>query len=235
MTLKRPRQPMPADVRRALASRRLTAAYRARPAYQRNDYLAWIQRAKREPTREKRLAQMLDELAAGRGYMGMAYEVKPSEGWRCPRCGRAFKARNVRHSCVSQAPEALFAGFPQHLPLYRAARKTITALGDDVEVEATKTQVAFRAKRRFAYLWIPRMSLKRGPDGLYLSFDLARRVASPRIKESTEARPGLFVHHMRLASARDLDAEAKGWLREAYARASVSPRRPSGATRRSRA
>jgi uncharacterized protein YdeI (YjbR/CyaY-like superfamily) len=54
---------MPAFIQRALAHHGLTRAYRSRPAYQRNDYIGWITRAKRDETRAKRLAQMLDELA----------------------------------------------------------------------------------------------------------------------------------------------------------------------------
>lgn len=71
--LQRPRQPMPEFVRRALAERGLTADYQARPAYQRNDYLAWIARAKRPETQARRLGQMLDELARGGVYMNMAH------------------------------------------------------------------------------------------------------------------------------------------------------------------
>ncbi|MCG8456669.1 MAG: YdeI/OmpD-associated family protein, partial [Holophagales bacterium] len=62
--LKRPRQPMPEAVRRALEERGLTDDYRARPAYQQNDYLAWIARARRLETKARRLGQMLDELEA---------------------------------------------------------------------------------------------------------------------------------------------------------------------------
>jgi len=69
--LKRPLRPMPAFVRQALLSRGLMRAYRGRPAYQRNDYLSWIQRAKRAETRQKRLSQMLDELKRGDRYMNM--------------------------------------------------------------------------------------------------------------------------------------------------------------------
>lgn len=64
---------MPDAVRAALKQRGLTAAYDARPAYQRNDYLGWIAQAKREATRAKRLAQMLDELERGDVYMNMAW------------------------------------------------------------------------------------------------------------------------------------------------------------------
>ncbi|PKN78840.1 MAG: hypothetical protein CVU47_11595 [Chloroflexi bacterium HGW-Chloroflexi-9] len=64
---------MPDDVRADLEVRGLMAAYRARPAYQQNDYLGWIARAKRPATRAKRLAQMLDELERGDAYMNMTY------------------------------------------------------------------------------------------------------------------------------------------------------------------
>lgn len=74
--LKRPIHPMPDEVRVALQERRLMAAYEARPAYQRNDYLGWITRATKPATQHKRLAQMLDELAAGDKYMNMMYRPK---------------------------------------------------------------------------------------------------------------------------------------------------------------
>lgn len=71
--LTRPIHPMPDDVRRALVEHGVVAAYEARPAYQRNDYIGWITRAKRPETRAKRLTQMLEELAAGDRYMKMAH------------------------------------------------------------------------------------------------------------------------------------------------------------------
>jgi uncharacterized protein YdeI (YjbR/CyaY-like superfamily) len=72
-SLKRPVQPMPDFVRRALQERGMMDAYRARPAYQQNDYLGWISRAKREETKQKRLDQMLDELEGGGVYMKMKW------------------------------------------------------------------------------------------------------------------------------------------------------------------
>ena len=71
MSLKRPQIPIPDFVANALEAEGLTAAYAARPPYQRNDYLGWIARAKRNETKAKRLRQMLDELAAGDRYMRM--------------------------------------------------------------------------------------------------------------------------------------------------------------------
>lgn len=73
MALTREINPMPDWIRDELVARGLLAAYEARPAYQRNDYLGWIGRARREDTRRKRLEQMLDELVRGGVYMRMQW------------------------------------------------------------------------------------------------------------------------------------------------------------------
>jgi len=77
MALTRPQNPMPDDIATRLDSAGLRAAYDARPPYQRNDYLGWIARGKRRETREKRIAQMLDELAGGTHYMKMRWRTGP--------------------------------------------------------------------------------------------------------------------------------------------------------------
>jgi uncharacterized protein YdeI (YjbR/CyaY-like superfamily) len=74
--LTRPRHPLPSFVKDALLARGLMDAYQKRPAYQQNDYISWITRAKQEETRSKRLRQMLEELEAGDRYMKMAYTPK---------------------------------------------------------------------------------------------------------------------------------------------------------------
>ena len=60
----------------ALSDSGLTEAYNDRPPYQRNDYVGWILRAKREDTKKRRLSQMLEELASGDKYMKMKYSRK---------------------------------------------------------------------------------------------------------------------------------------------------------------
>ncbi len=64
---------MPGFVKSALAERDLTEKFFGRPAYQQNDYIGWITRAKREETRAKRLNQMLEELEKGGLYMKMEH------------------------------------------------------------------------------------------------------------------------------------------------------------------
>ena len=69
----RPREPMSDLVRKALDERGLMEKYEARPPYQRDDYLLWINKVKREDTRLRHIGQMLDELEAGGAYMGMKW------------------------------------------------------------------------------------------------------------------------------------------------------------------
>jgi hypothetical protein len=79
-SLTRSRQLMPDFVVKALKEHGLMESYLSRPAYQQNDYLAWINRAKLPKTRENRLRQKLDELERGGVYMNMkhpASEKKP--------------------------------------------------------------------------------------------------------------------------------------------------------------
>lgn len=76
--MKRERYPMPDFIREALAAKKLSASYDARPPYQRNDYIGWIMRAKLPATQQKRLAQMLEELEQGDVYMRMVYRAQIS-------------------------------------------------------------------------------------------------------------------------------------------------------------
>jgi uncharacterized protein YdeI (YjbR/CyaY-like superfamily) len=61
------------DVAKALKTAGLRRHYDARPNYQRNDYIGWIDRARTAKTRIKRIAQMLDELERGGVYMRMPH------------------------------------------------------------------------------------------------------------------------------------------------------------------
>lgn len=76
--VKREKYPMPDFVLEALEKSKQYDAYRERPPYQQNDYIGWITRAKLEATRQKRLEQMLDELARGDVYMKMKYNPQNS-------------------------------------------------------------------------------------------------------------------------------------------------------------
>ena len=66
---------MPSHIAAALKSSGLRADYNARPAYQRDNYIGWIDRAKTSGTRIERLEQMLTELAQGGIYMGKEHKA----------------------------------------------------------------------------------------------------------------------------------------------------------------
>ena len=71
--MKRPIYEMPDWLQNAIQERGLEQKYRQRPAYQQNDYVHWVSSPKKDATRQKRLAQMLDELEAGGVYMRMTW------------------------------------------------------------------------------------------------------------------------------------------------------------------
>jgi uncharacterized protein YdeI (YjbR/CyaY-like superfamily) len=73
MTLTRTRHKMPDYIRDALTEHNLMDAYHERPDYQQNDYIGWVTGAKREETKAKRLARMLEELKGGKLYMNMKW------------------------------------------------------------------------------------------------------------------------------------------------------------------
>ena len=74
--LSRPVHPLPDFIDDALKESNLDKFYKSRPAYQKNDYIVWIARAKTEKTLHKRLQQMMDELKDGDKYMKMEYHPK---------------------------------------------------------------------------------------------------------------------------------------------------------------
>jgi uncharacterized protein YdeI (YjbR/CyaY-like superfamily) len=67
--LRRKPNELPEHVKQALEQAALRADFDARPAYQRDEYLAWLTRAKQPEVRAKRLALMLAELEAGGVFM----------------------------------------------------------------------------------------------------------------------------------------------------------------------
>src|SRR5688572_25557409 len=92
--------------------------------------------------------------------------------------------------------EDLFEGRPLALELFRRVRRFVETLGP-VTVTPTKTQVAFGAHYKFAWVWLPQLwSRKRPDDSITVAFDADRRLAHPRIAQAVETRPGHWTHHV---------------------------------------
>ena len=73
-----PTHAMPDFVRRAIDARKLMPAFEARPAEQREEYLAWITGAEKSATQGRRLNQMLDELERGDRFMSATWRPEKS-------------------------------------------------------------------------------------------------------------------------------------------------------------
>jgi hypothetical protein len=114
--------------------------------------------------------------------------------------------------------DEFFAGCEESKRIFEALHRAIGALGP-AQLRVTKSQVAFRRRRAFAFAWMPGRYLRGKHAPLVLTLSLQRRDASSRWKEIVEPAPGRFTHHLELYSAADVDGEVSAWLREAWAAA----------------
>lgn len=110
--------------------------------------------------------------------------------------------------------ERFFAGAPDTLGLYQAAERMAAELGPH-EVRVGKSQISFRRRRGYAYMWRPGVYVN-SPVPLVLSLALPRNLGSPRFKQVVQPAKGTWMHHLELTDSSQLDAEVRGWLLEAY-------------------
>ncbi|MEU4427105.1 DUF5655 domain-containing protein [Actinoplanes sp. NPDC024001] len=111
-------------------------------------------------------------------------------------------------------PEQFFMGSPDGLALYEAVADAISAIGP-VEVRVTKSQIAFRRGKGFAYVWRPGQYVDNDVP-MVLSFGLPQELHSPRFKEVAHPAPKVWMHHLEIRDRKQLDAEVRGWLEAAY-------------------
>ena len=114
-------------------------------------------------------------------------------------------------------PGDLFAGHPFALSVVERVQGIVASIGE-ATIRTTKSQVAFRRRRGFAYLWPPVFG-GRGVE-IVLSIALGRHDASPRFKQVAHPAPRTWMHHMEIRDISQLDDEVAEWLREAYENAS---------------
>lgn len=114
-------------------------------------------------------------------------------------------------------PEEHFAGHPLALAVFDNVRSILEGLGP-IEIRTSKSQVAFRRRRGFAYLWLPGRYLDKPAPEVVLSFVLGRHDPSPRLKEVAHPSPNHWMHHLEIHDAGDVDDEVVSWLREAAER-----------------
>jgi hypothetical protein len=118
--------------------------------------------------------------------------------------------------------DEFFQGRELARQLFEALCGALGALGP-VEVRVTRSQIAFRRRRAFAWAWCPDRYLRGAVAALVLTLSLRRRDPSPRWKEIVEPYPGRFTHHLELHDVAEIDAQVREWLAEAWALAAGRP------------
>jgi hypothetical protein len=117
-----------------------------------------------------------------------------------------------------EGPEGFLAGHPLALAVFERAHAALRAHGP-LKVRTSKSQIAFRRRRGFAYLWLPGQYLRRPSAEVVLSIALGRHDPSARFKEVVQPSPRHWLHHLEVRDVSDIDAEVVAWLREAADRA----------------
>jgi hypothetical protein len=121
----------------------------------------------------------------------------------------------MTHDAAS--PEELFAGSPTGLAIHDRVAEVLAGFGD-VESRTSRSQVAFRHGRGFAYVWRPGQYVRSEVPAV-LSIALPREVASERVKEVVHPSPHVWMHHLELDDVSQVDDEVRAWLEEAWAHA----------------
>ena len=114
--------------------------------------------------------------------------------------------------------DEFFAGRDDSRQLFDALLPLIAESGP-AEMRVTKSQIAFRRTKGFAWVWIPGQYLRGQSAPLVLSLSFPQRDPSPRWKEIVEPARGRCMHHLELHSVNDLDQEVKDWLQSAWSAA----------------
>jgi len=115
--------------------------------------------------------------------------------------------------------DEFFAGQDESSRIFEAVRRAVEAIGP-AELRISKSQVSFRRRKAFAWVWMPGQYLRGNTVPLVLSLSFPSPDSSPRWKEIAEPRPGRLAYHLELYSIADVDDEVRGWLRDAWAAAS---------------
>jgi hypothetical protein len=129
--------------------------------------------------------------------------------WKCEGCGRRFANRDQSHFCGRYTlREHLRGRTPEALRIFRAFVKMACRCGH-VLVLPEKTRIAFQVRMSFAAV-----SFRR--NGLNGHLVLASRVENPRFVRIETISLRNHVHHFRLRSLDELDAEFARLLGAAY-------------------
>jgi hypothetical protein len=115
-------------------------------------------------------------------------------------------------------PEEFLRDSPSGRAVFAVVQSLLSGL-PDVEVRTTRSQISFRRRRGFVFLWLPGMYLRHPRTEVVLSIATDRELASPRFAEVVHPAPRTWQHHLDVHDVGDIDDEVARWVREAYDRA----------------
>ena len=115
---------------------------------------------------------------------------------------------------ANAAAAELFQGFPEGAAILHAVQEAVSTLSETT-MKVTKSQVAFRRRRGFAYLWRPGQYINSDVPAV-LSIALPRELRSDRIKEVAHPSPHTWMHHIELRDATEVDHQILEWLTKAH-------------------
>lgn len=135
--------------------------------------------------------------------------------WTCGACGRRFGKANQSHECApAMELEDYFSTGPEReRPIFDAVWAHLSTLesddGDGIYVEPVSVGIFFKGRRTFAQLrpmtrWVA------------LSFNLDRKLDSPRLSRKVVANGRRFFHVVNIAEPSQIDDEIRGWLTESF-------------------
>jgi hypothetical protein len=130
--------------------------------------------------------------------------------WTCNECGRTFGKRRAHVCEPGLTVDAYFAARdPSLRKIYDAVAKHVRKL-NGAHTEAVNVGILFKRDRTFAELRPRRV-------GFGLSLVMRRPLNDPRVARSVPIAGDRIWHVVVLESAKDVDAEVRDWITEAFA------------------
>ncbi len=114
--------------------------------------------------------------------------------------------------------EKFFADVPLGLQVYDVLTRLVDRLGP-AGVRVTKSQVAFRRRTGFCWVWLPGMYLSRPGAEVVVSLALPREDQSARWKQVVRVAGRTGCTTSRCTTPPTSTRSSPSWLREAYASA----------------
>ncbi len=116
--------------------------------------------------------------------------------------------------------DEFFAGQVLSRQLFDALRGMLEELGP-VELHVTKSQIAFRRDKAFAWVWMPGKYLRGQGCAAGAVRLLCPAGMHPRAgRRSSSRAPGRFTHHLELFAVNEIDDEVRLWLQVAWEKSS---------------